>query len=93
MSDSEKRRGSRHWSWVLWVGCEDEADGSVVVHAEGNVQAVGRLAAFLHEGPAGARVTEVVVEDALVEGHEQFRIRGVSAGIFVVQEHLASAVS
>ncbi len=72
-----------------WV--RNEADGSVVVHAEGNVQAVGRLAAFLHEGPAGARVTEVVVEDALVEGHEQFRIRGVSAGIFVVQEHLASA--
>jgi hypothetical protein len=26
-----------------------------------------------------------------VEGHEQFAIRGVPAGIFVVQEHQATA--
>ena len=31
------------------------------------------------------------VEDVPVEGHEQFAIRGVSAGVFVVQEHAATA--
>ena len=30
-------------------------------------------------------------ERARVEGHEQFAIRGVSAGVFVVQEHQATA--
>jgi DNA ligase D-like protein (predicted 3'-phosphoesterase) len=33
----------------------------------------------------------VVTEGARVEGHEQFAIRGVSAGVFVVQEHQATA--
>ena len=37
------------------------------------------------EGP------EAAVEPAKVEGHEQFAIRGVSAGVFVVQEHRATA--
>jgi DNA ligase D-like protein (predicted 3'-phosphoesterase) len=32
----------------------------------------------------------VQIEHARVEGHEQFAIRGVSAGVFVVQEHQAS---
>jgi len=31
------------------------------------------------------------VQDVSVEGHEQFAIRGVSAGVFVVQEHAATA--
>ena len=30
-------------------------------------------------------------EPARVEGHEQFAVRGVSAGVFVVQEHQATA--
>ena len=33
----------------------------------------------------------VPTEGARVEGHEQFAIRGVSAGVFVVQEHRATA--
>ena len=32
----------------------------------------------------------LAVQEASVEGHEQFAIRGVSAGSFVVQEHAAS---
>jgi DNA ligase D-like protein (predicted 3'-phosphoesterase) len=36
-------------------------------------------------------VGEVEVERLKVEGHEQFAIRGVSAGVFVVQEHAATA--
>ena len=33
----------------------------------------------------------VDVEKVKVEGHEQFAIRGVAAGVFVVQEHIATA--
>lgn len=71
-----------------WVRNED--DGSVRVHAEGPEPAVEELLAFLGEGPPGADVTEVEVETLKAEGHEQFAIRGVSAGVFVVQEHAAT---
>jgi DNA ligase D-like protein (predicted 3'-phosphoesterase) len=53
------------------------------IHAEGAPDAVEALMAFL--GDHGAE------ERARVEGHEQFAIRGVSAGVFVVQEHQATA--
>jgi DNA ligase D-like protein (predicted 3'-phosphoesterase) len=71
-----------------WV--RNEADGSVRVHAEGDSTAVEELVGFLREGPRGARVEEVEVEPTRPEGHEQFAVRGVSAGSFVVQEHQAS---
>jgi DNA ligase D-like protein (predicted 3'-phosphoesterase) len=63
----------------------------VAVHAEGEPAAVEQLLAFLNDGPPGARVASVETEDVPVEGHEQFAIRGVSAGVFVVQEHAATA--
>ncbi|HEV3319084.1 MAG TPA: DNA polymerase ligase N-terminal domain-containing protein [Solirubrobacteraceae bacterium] len=72
-----------------WV--RNGEDGAVQVHAEGSERAVDRLVAFLHDGPPPARVSEVAVERVAVEGHEQFAIRGVSAGVFVVQEHAATA--
>ncbi|HEX3323870.1 MAG TPA: DNA polymerase ligase N-terminal domain-containing protein [Solirubrobacterales bacterium] len=72
-----------------WV--RNGEDGSVLVHAEGPERAVEEMVAFLREGPASARVTDVEVESMKVEGHEQFAIRGVSAGAFVVQEHAATA--
>ena len=72
-----------------WVRNGD--DGSVLVHAEGPQAAVDELVAFLHEGPPAARVDAVEVEAVKVEGHEQFAVRGVSAGVFVVQEHAATA--
>jgi DNA ligase D-like protein (predicted 3'-phosphoesterase) len=72
-----------------WV--RNAEDGSVHVHAEGPEPAVEQLLSFLREGPPAARVTEVEVERLKVEGHEQFAIRGVSAGAFVVQEHAATA--
>jgi DNA ligase D-like protein (predicted 3'-phosphoesterase) len=71
-----------------WV--RNEADGAVAVHAEGPGEAVETLIDFLGVGPRGAEVEEVVLKDVPVEGHEQFAIRGVSAGVFVVQEHMAS---
>jgi DNA ligase D-like protein (predicted 3'-phosphoesterase) len=72
-----------------WV--RNGEDGEVLVHAEGPEPALDELMAFLREGPPGARVGEVEVESVKVEGHEQFAIRGVSAGVFVVQEHAATA--
>ncbi|HEU5061994.1 MAG TPA: DNA polymerase ligase N-terminal domain-containing protein [Solirubrobacterales bacterium] len=72
-----------------WV--RNAEDGSVQVHAEGPEAAVEELMRFLREGPPAARVEEVEVEPVKVEGHEQFAARGVSAGVFVVQEHWATA--
>lgn len=72
-----------------WVA--NAEDGSVVVHAEGPEREVGELVAFLHEGTPSARVTHVEVESVPVEHHEQFAIRGISSGAFVIQEHLASS--
>ncbi|HEY3435520.1 MAG TPA: DNA polymerase ligase N-terminal domain-containing protein [Solirubrobacterales bacterium] len=72
-----------------WVRNAD--DGTVQVHAEGPGPAVDQLLAFLEEGPPAARVEAVEVEPAKVEGHEQFAVRGVSAGVFVIQEHWATA--
>jgi DNA ligase D-like protein (predicted 3'-phosphoesterase) len=72
-----------------WVRNDD--DGAVRVHAEGPERAVEELVTFLREGPPLAQVAEVEVERLKVEGHEQFAIRGVSAGVFVVQEHAATA--
>ena len=71
-----------------WV--RNDEDGSVRVHAEGAEGAVDALVEFLREGPPAARVETVEVEQAKVEGHEQFAVRGVSAGVFVVQEHWAT---
>jgi DNA ligase D-like protein (predicted 3'-phosphoesterase) len=72
-----------------WVRNGD--DGTVQVHAEGAPPAVEKLLAFLAAGPTLARVEHVETEATAVERHEQFAIRGVSAGVFVVQEHAATA--
>jgi DNA ligase D-like protein (predicted 3'-phosphoesterase) len=71
-----------------WV--RNGEDGTVLVHVEGLQAAVDRLMQFLGAGPPAARVEGIEVEAAKVEGHEQFAVRGVSAGVFVVQEHQAS---
>jgi DNA ligase D-like protein (predicted 3'-phosphoesterase) len=82
------RRRARSLGLLGWVRNED--DGTVAVHAEGPAGAVGELVAFLRDGPRGAQVGEAAVQDVGVEGHEQFAVRGVSVGVFVVQEHRAS---
>jgi DNA ligase D-like protein (predicted 3'-phosphoesterase) len=72
-----------------WV--RNGEDGTLLVHAEGPERAVEELEAFLREGPPPARVSDVAIDRIAVEGHEQFAIRGVSAGVFVVQQHAARA--
>jgi DNA ligase D-like protein (predicted 3'-phosphoesterase) len=71
-----------------WVRNGEESE--VLVHAEGPRRSIEELLAFLADGPSPARVDEIASENVKVEGHEQFAIRGVSAGVFVVQEHAAS---
>jgi DNA ligase D-like protein (predicted 3'-phosphoesterase) len=86
--DATQRRA--HELGVLgWV--RNGGDGDVLVHAEGPEPAVEELVAFLREGPSSARIDEVEAEPVKAEGHEQFAVRGVSAGAFVVQEHAATA--
>src|SRR3954471_3053787 len=53
------------------------------IHAEGAPDALQAFMAFVGDAVDKERVR--------VEGHEQFGIRGVPAGVFVVQEHQAIA--
>lgn len=81
-------RRARSLGVTGWV--RNGEGGEVLVHAEGPAEAVERLRDFLGEGPRGAAVSRVESAEAKVEGHEQFAVRGVSAGAFVVKEHAAA---
>jgi acylphosphatase len=78
-------REARRLGVLGWVRRAEDDDAAIAVHAEGEPAAVDAVAAFLREGPDGARVGSVDVTPAKVEGHEQFAIRGVSAGPFSVR--------
>jgi DNA ligase D-like protein (predicted 3'-phosphoesterase) len=80
----DRARELRILGWVRAAG-----DGTIEVHAEGPAGAVQSLTAFLGERTPGA--ADPALRDVRAEGHEQFAIRGVSAGVFVVQEHAATA--
>jgi DNA ligase D-like protein (predicted 3'-phosphoesterase) len=62
--------------------------GALCAHLEGEQQAIRDLAMWLRAVEGIQTVTE---SPARVEGHEQFAVRGVPAGVFVVQEHQATA--
>jgi DNA ligase D-like protein (predicted 3'-phosphoesterase) len=65
-----------------WVRLDD---GTLNVHAEGPASALDELVTAVEAlGTVEATATRI-------EGHEQFAIRGVPAGVFVVQEHQARA--
>jgi DNA ligase D-like protein (predicted 3'-phosphoesterase) len=72
---------ARELGLLGWVREGDE--GELLVHAEGPPGALEELLSPLGD--------EVEVQPAKVEGHEQFAVRGVPAGVFVVQEHQATA--
>jgi DNA ligase D-like protein (predicted 3'-phosphoesterase) len=82
----EVRAQARALGVLGWVRLMD--DGTLCVHAEGDRGADERLAGGL-ESLAAAEAVQL--RPVRVEGHEQFAIRGVSAGVFVVQEHQATA--
>jgi DNA ligase D-like protein (predicted 3'-phosphoesterase) len=63
-----------------WVRLAD--DERLYIHAEGPAEALEKLTQGFDA---------IEVQPARVEGHEQFAIRGVPAGVFVVQEHQARA--
>lgn len=67
-----------------WVRGDAPAEGPVEIHVEGAPDALAEFVAALE------RRGQVQSEPFKVEGHEQFGIRGVPAGVFVVQEHRAS---
>jgi bifunctional non-homologous end joining protein LigD len=69
-----------------WV--REGLPGTLRAHIEGAEAAVEQLVAFVTEQD---RAGAAEVERAAVEGHEQFAVRGLSAGAFVVQEHAATA--
>jgi DNA ligase D-like protein (predicted 3'-phosphoesterase) len=73
-------RRARELGLLGWA--REEPDGRLLLHAEGEDSAIEALLDGL-----GALESE----PARVEGHEQFAIRGVPAGVFVVQEHEATA--
>jgi DNA ligase D-like protein (predicted 3'-phosphoesterase) len=77
-------RKARGLGVMGWARADE--DGSLRMHAEGDGQALEDLVAFLR-----TRAPEVEIERVAAEGHEQFAPRGVSAGVFVVQEHAATA--
>lgn len=82
----EVRARARRAGVQGWVRLMD--DGVLSAHIEGPVSAVDELIDWLHGVFGAESVTQRAVR---IEGHEQFAIRGVSAGVFVVQEHQATA--
>lgn len=66
-----------------WVRLTE--DGALSLHAEGDEAALQELVSGLEA------IGQVQAGSTRVEGHEQFAIRGVPAGVFVVQEHQARA--
>jgi DNA ligase D-like protein (predicted 3'-phosphoesterase) len=69
-----------------WVRL-DEA-GTLCAHLEGEPQSISELAIWLRSVDGIEAVAE---SPTRIEGHEQFMVRGVPAGMFVVQEHQATA--
>lgn len=82
----EVRDRARELGVLGWVRMMD--DGALCVHAEGSGDALDEMTSWLRSTRGADSVSERAVK---VEGHEQFAIRGIPAGVFVVQEHQATA--
>jgi DNA ligase D-like protein (predicted 3'-phosphoesterase) len=69
-----------------WVRTTDDAH--LEVHAEGGATALEQLFGDLR---ADKTIEMLEEKTKKPEGHEQFAIRGIPSGVFVVQEHQATA--
>jgi acylphosphatase len=58
---------------VGWV--RNEADGTVSAHLEGPAEAIAGMLSAMERGPAFARVTRVLSEEAPIGGHDGFAAR------------------
>src|SRR5690349_7734907 len=67
------RRRAQSRGVTGWV--RNRTDGAVEAVFEGEADAVEAMVAFVHDGPRGADVDRVDVEDAAPEGHATFEIR------------------
>lgn len=63
---------ARRLGVVGWV--RNEPDGSVLLHAEGDHEAVDALVAWCHEGPGMARVRDVAVRETAPSGARSFEV-------------------
>jgi acylphosphatase len=59
---------------VGWV--RNEVDGSVVVHVEGEDDAVDALVEWCRHGPPSARVRDLAARDAAMSGATSFEVTG-----------------
>jgi len=82
----ELRSRARRLGLFGWVRLME--DGTLCAHAEGERAAVEEFVSSLS---FVAAFDDVSGRPVKFEGHEQFAIRGVAAGTFVVQEHQATA--
>lgn len=67
------REEARRLGVAGWV--RNEPDGSVVLHAEGEDDAVDALVAWCHDGPGMAEVSDVAVREAAPTGASAFEVR------------------
>ena len=79
------RHRARELGLLGWARGDADSSEPMEVHAEGEDGPLEQLVAFLGGEPLAPPAR------TKVEGHEQFAIRGVIAGAFVVQEHQATA--
>ena len=71
--DSVRRLATQH-GVAGWV--RNTWDGTVEAVFEGDEDAVARMVDFCREGPRGAQVERVDVDDEPVEGASGFRVTG-----------------
>jgi acylphosphatase len=68
------QRAAREARVTGWV--RNRPDGTVETVIEGEESSVARYLERLRSGPAGGRVTSLVLEEQLVEGYSSFEITG-----------------
>ena len=67
------RRTARRLGVSGWV--RNEPDGSVLLHAEGDPEAVQELVTWCHGGPSLAKVTDVATREVPDAGTAGFTVR------------------